>query len=88
MSSKHYPQCVFNPENVAQKPDDSKFFLGETVLHTGDGQMYTICGLGSYYYDYYHLWPLGHICAVPTHGSYGRYLESISTELTNKQRNK
>lgn len=63
------------------KPQGSKFFYGETVRHTGDGEFYTVCDLSNCEQNYYGLWPLGYSCAVPTHGSSGDYLESISQTI-------
>lgn len=74
-----YPQCVFNTvANVAEQPLGSRFFLGETVMHTGNRQLYTVCDLSNFPDDYYGLWPVGYRCAVPTHGAYGGYLEPIA----------
>lgn len=81
MAELDYPQCVFNPANVAEKPEGSKFFLGETVMHTGNKEFYTVCDLGHYQANYYGLWPLGNICAIPTHGSHGDYLTSIAEPI-------
>ena len=64
------------------KPYGSKFFYGETVRHIHSDKLYTVCDLSNYENDYYGLWPLGYNCAVPTHGSYGEDLESISEELS------
>ncbi len=68
---------VFSPINASEKPANSRFFLGETVLHLGDQQMYTVCSLSHYQQDYYFLWPLGWACAIPTHGAYGPRLEAV-----------
>ena len=66
---------------IREKPDGSRFFLGETVLHRPTQQQFTVCDLSNFESDYYGLWPIGYHCAVPTHGSYGQFLESIATEL-------
>jgi hypothetical protein len=66
-------------ENV--RPKGSKFFYGETVRHTGDNRLYTVCDLSNYDDNYYGLWPLGKTCAIPTHGSIGDYLEPIAEEI-------
>lgn len=59
-----------------------KFFFGETVRHTGNNKLYTVCDLSNASDDYYGLWLLGTNCAVPTHGSEGKYLESISKDVS------
>lgn len=77
-----YPRCVFDTaRNVLEQPQGSRFFLGETVMHVGNKQLYTVCDLSNYESDYYGLWPIGRICAIPTHGSYGKYLEPISSTI-------
>lgn len=69
---------VFEAVNVAEKPEGSRFFLGETVLHSATAHFFTVCDLSNYESDYYGLWPLGYQCAIPTHGCHGSYLESIA----------
>ncbi len=79
-ANAEYPQCVFDAKNVIEKPKESKFFLGETVLHRGNKQFYTVCSLNNYEEGFYGLWPLGFVSAMPTHGCEGEYLESIVTD--------
>ena len=76
--SRGFPNDVFDPANVKEKPEKSRFFLGQTVLHLTNQQFYTVCDLSNYEGDVYGLWQLGFYCAIPTHQAEGSFLEAVS----------
>lgn len=76
--------AFLTPKTLQKNRKEVSFFLGETVIHTGNKQFYTVCDLSNYDDDYFGLWEENMKCAVPTHGSYGKFLLSISENLETK----
>lgn len=73
-----FPNDVFDPANVRNKPEKSRFFLGQTVLHVKSQDFFTVCDLSQCADDIYWLWPLGYRSSIPTHRATGEDLEEVS----------
>jgi hypothetical protein len=68
---------TFSPANLAEKPADSLYFRGETVLDRRDNSMWTVCALDHYDEGYYGVWPLGYSRAIPDRYIHSDHLEPL-----------